>query len=133
MFSIESAGQELTRKIFTLGACYMLQAESEHHIKDTYNYVTIMSDIKMPKRHFKFLEDNYRHDAFEQAIKTALHRIEAEDKDARVLHLGAGAGQTSNTSVKFVSKAATTNLAPLLHCIMKWGQGATRSPRVILR
>lgn len=28
----------------------VLQAEKDHHVRDTYNYVTIQTDIKMPQR-----------------------------------------------------------------------------------
>ena len=28
----------------------MLQAEKDHHVRDTYNYVTIQTDIRMPQR-----------------------------------------------------------------------------------
>ena len=31
------------------------QAENDYHLKDTYNYMTIQTDIRIPKRHFKVL------------------------------------------------------------------------------
>jgi len=71
----------------------LLQADTDHHVKDTYNYVTVQADIKIPGRHFAYLEDSPRHGAFRKAIEAALQQLEAEDKDARVLNLGCGAGK----------------------------------------
>lgn len=62
-------------------------------MKDTYNYVTVQADVKMPGRHFAYLDDGPRHAAFESAIRTAVDRMHSEDKDARVLNLGCGAGE----------------------------------------
>jgi len=39
------------------------------------------------------LEDSPRHGAFREAIEATLQQLEAEDKDARVLILGCGAGK----------------------------------------
>ena len=33
------------------------QAENDYHLKDTYNYMTVQADIRLPKRHFAYLED----------------------------------------------------------------------------
>ena len=68
------------------------QAENDHNIKDTYNYVTVQADIRLPKRHLKFLEDEYMHEKMERAISAAIDSILASDRDCRVLDLGAGAG-----------------------------------------
>lgn len=68
------------------------QAENDHHIKDTYNYVTVQSDIRMPKKHLRQLEDAYVTTRFRTAIEAAVQAVAAEDKDCRVLNLGAGAG-----------------------------------------
>ncbi|KAL4424877.1 hypothetical protein ABPG77_002100 [Micractinium sp. CCAP 211/92] len=68
------------------------QAENDHHIKDTYNYVTVQTDVRMPKRHILQLEDSYTVSRFQQAIEAAVKAVVAEDKDCRVLDLGAGAG-----------------------------------------
>ena len=73
-------------------ATHILQADKDHHVKDTYNYVTVQSDIKIPGRHFAVLEDSVRHAAFSRAITAAVSQMETEDKDARVLNLGCGAG-----------------------------------------
>ena len=69
-----------------------MQADKDHHVRDTYNYVTVQSDIKIPGRHFAVLEDSARHAAFRAAITAAVAQMEAEDKDARMLNLGCGAG-----------------------------------------
>ena len=37
-----------------------LQAELDHHVRDTYNYVTVQADIVMPGRQLAVLEDAYR-------------------------------------------------------------------------
>jgi protein arginine N-methyltransferase 7 len=68
------------------------QADNDHHMKDTYNYVTVQADIRLPKRHFAVLTDASRTDAFECAIKHAIATLREQDKEARVLTLGAGAG-----------------------------------------
>lgn len=71
---------------------FIVQAESDHHVKDTYNYVTIQTDTKMPARHTDLLHDSYRTNLFEQAVKEAVKSILEEDKDVRMLHLGPGTG-----------------------------------------
>ena len=53
------------------------------------------TDIKLPRRHFTFLEDEYYNSRFGQAIQEAVKAIIAEDKDCRVLNLGAGAGRSA--------------------------------------
>ena len=68
-----------------------LQAESDHHVRDTYNYVTVQTDIAMPKQHLAVLQDKVRQDAWAAAISAAV-ATKAEDKNCRVLDLGAGAG-----------------------------------------
>ena len=50
------------------------------------------TDIRMPKRHLRLLEDGAFNSAFQQAIQAAVAAVAAEDKDCRVLNLGAGAG-----------------------------------------
>ena len=69
------------------------QADNEYHIKDTYNYMTVQADIRMPRKHFMYLRDKNRLDAFARAVRVAIEKIGAERHcDARVLHLGCGAG-----------------------------------------
>jgi len=67
------------------------QAENDYHVKDTYNYMTVQGDVRMPKAHFTFLEDFHRHELFREAIFKAVGDI-SKDRDCRVLNLGAGAG-----------------------------------------
>ncbi|KAI8104703.1 hypothetical protein M9434_003256 [Picochlorum sp. BPE23] len=68
------------------------QAENDHHIKDTYNYMTVQSDIRMPKRIIKQLQDPYFNRQYRRAIEQAVDYFESSDTDCRVLNLGAGAG-----------------------------------------
>jgi protein arginine N-methyltransferase 7 len=67
------------------------QAENDYHIKDAYNYVTVQADIRMPKYHFSYLEDDYRNGLYRSAIEKAVRDISV-DKDCRVLNVGAGSG-----------------------------------------
>ena len=68
------------------------QAENDYHLKDTYNYMTVHADIAIPKRHFKYLEDETRRSKYAQAIEIAINRLKSENKDVRALHVGCGAG-----------------------------------------
>ena len=70
----------------------MVQAESDHHVRDTYNYVTVQTDVVMPARQLRYLSDPARYEPFQHAVMAAVAKLLAEDKDVRVLHLGAGAG-----------------------------------------
>ena len=76
------------------------QAENDYHVRDTYNYLTVQADIRMPRRHFKYLEDVSRLDAFAAAIAIAVERLRADARDARVLHLGCGAGVMSMEALR---------------------------------
>ena len=64
-------------------------------MRDTYNYMTVQTDIAMPKRQLKVVEDSVRRSAWAAAIKDAVQAVVAEDKDCRVLDLAAGAGACS--------------------------------------
>ena len=75
------------------------QAEKQYHIRDTYNYVTVQADIRMPGRHFGYLCDRARLEAFERAITIAIDRTRAEAKDARVLNLGSRRGGSGGVRV----------------------------------
>jgi len=83
------------------------QAENDHNIKDTYNYLTIQTDIRMPRRQIEVVKDDVWQSAWATAIYNAVMEIrkggkkgreeEEEDDDddeidCRVLDLGAGAG-----------------------------------------
>jgi protein arginine N-methyltransferase 7 len=72
--------------------CVYWQAERDHHTRDTYNYLTVQTDIRMPKRQIRLLEDSQRHVCYEEAIQRAVQQIKALDLDVRVLNLGAGSG-----------------------------------------
>ena len=81
----------------------VLQAESDHHVKDTYNYVTVQTDVKMPRRQIHYLQDTARHEPFQLAVQAAVWKLLAEDKDVRVLHLGAGAGSAGSVAQQTAS------------------------------
>ena len=77
------------------------QADNEYHIKDTYNYMTVQADVRMPRRHFKYLRDGARLDAFARAARAAIDKVRAERHcDARVLHLGCGAGYVTMEALR---------------------------------
>jgi len=52
----------------------------------------VQADIRLPKRHFRVLDDTVRTNAFDAAVKLAVDTLKEQDKDARVLCLGSGAG-----------------------------------------
>ena len=52
----------------------------------------VQADIRLPKRHFGVLHDAARIEAFDTAVKSAIVTLQEQDKDVRVLCLGAGAG-----------------------------------------
>lgn len=53
------------------------QAELDHHVRDTYNYVTVQADIVMPGRQLAVLEDAYR-----QARAADVTCVSADAKNA---------------------------------------------------
>lgn len=71
------------------------QAESDHHIRDAYNYMTVQTDIAMPARQIRVVQDSVRQAAWAAAITDAVTRIRGQDMDCRVLDLGAGAGKST--------------------------------------
>jgi type III protein arginine methyltransferase len=75
------------------------QAENDHNIKDTYNYMTVQADIRMPTRQFKALEDPYYNSAWRRAVEGAVKEIEDSETDCRVLNLGSGAGVQAVTAL----------------------------------
>lgn len=76
------------------------QAENDYHLKDTYNYMTIQADIRLPKRHFKLLHDEVRLAKYSEAIRRAIDKTHADAKDARVLNIGCGAGVNTMLALK---------------------------------
>ncbi len=96
-----------------------LQADNDHHVKDTYNYVTVQADVKMPGRHFAYLEDGARHAAFQGAIQMAVDRMHANDKDARVLNLGCGAGASSAYNYYYYYYYYYTLFLPKARCVCR--------------
>ena len=81
-----------TEDLLPLKLLTPFQAENDHHIKDTYNYMTVQSDIRMPKKIMNQLEDTYFNGQYKKAIEAAVASIESTDTDCRVLNLGSGAG-----------------------------------------
>jgi protein arginine N-methyltransferase 7 len=63
------------------------QAENDYHVKDTYNYMTVQTDIRQPKRHLAYIEDEFFHDVWERALRVAVDRIQVR-LSAKVLQLG---------------------------------------------
>lgn len=55
----------------------------------------------MPKRHMAVLQDQVRQDAWAAAIASAVAATMADDKECRVLDLGAGSGMFSSPSFAF--------------------------------
>jgi len=97
-----------------------LQAESDHHVRDTYNYMTVQTDIAMPKRQLKIVEDLVRQSAWATAIKDSVRAIVAEDKDCRVLDLAAGAGNYIHIYIciyVYMYAAPYIDLVPLRLCV----------------
>ena len=72
-----------------------LQAESDHHVRDAYNYMTVQTDIALPARQIKVVQDSVRQAAWGAAITHTVARIRGRDMDCRVLDLGAGAGKST--------------------------------------
>lgn len=70
-------------------------------MRDTYNYITVQTDIAMPKRHLKVVEDTVRQSAWKAAIIYAVKACMAEDKDCRVLDLASGAGEFTLSMFSF--------------------------------
>lgn len=68
------------------------QAESDHHVRDTLNYMTVQTDVAMPIRAIQQVQDAARVGPWRDAIRWAVAQVHAEDKDARILNLGASAG-----------------------------------------
>ena len=76
------------------------QADTEYHIKDTYNYMTVQADVRMPRRHFKYLRRRPPRRLRARA-RAAIDKVRAERHcDARVLHLGCGAGYVTMEALR---------------------------------
>ena len=96
------------------------QAESDHHIRDAYNYMTVQTDVAMPARQIRVVQDNVRQAAWAAAISDAVQGIRGQDMDCRVLDLGAGVGK-SNTLLSTMSGCNMPCCA--LHCVaLMWLQ-----------
>ena len=52
------------------------QAENDYNIKDTYNYMTVQTDIRKPRAHIAYLEDEarWRYDNYKH-IRTRTRRF----------------------------------------------------------
>ena len=64
-------------------------------MRDAYNYMTVQTDIAMPRRQIKVALDSVRQAAWAAAIADTVARIRDKDMDCRVLDLGAGAGKST--------------------------------------
>lgn len=83
------------------------QAESDHDIKDTYNFATVSADTRLPERQSAYLADTRRVAAFEAAVARACAAQERRGCDARVLHLGSGAGLLSLLALRHGARHVT--------------------------
>ncbi|KAL3131069.1 hypothetical protein ABBQ38_000384 [Trebouxia sp. C0009 RCD-2024] len=68
--------------------CHNTKAESDHHVRDAYNYMTVQTDIAMPKRQIQVVQDTLCQDAWTAAISHTVAAIRGQDMDCRVLDLG---------------------------------------------
>ena len=68
------------------------QAENDPDIKETYNYMTVQADIRMPGRALREVRDVRTIRAYRRAIEGAVAALESSDTDARVLNLSCGPG-----------------------------------------
>ena len=73
----------------------LYQAESDHHVRDTLNYMTVQTDVAMPSRALEQVQDPSRVQPWRDALRWAVAQVQAEDKDVRVLNLGASAGASA--------------------------------------
>lgn len=67
-------------------------------MRDAYNYMTVQTDIAMPKRQIQVVQDTLCQDAWTAAISHTVAAIRGQDMDCRVLDLGAGAGKPACTA-----------------------------------
>ena len=65
--------------------------------------MTIQTDIRIPKRHFKVLsKTEFVDQKFASAIQRAVDKLHGDAKDARVLNIGCGAGLNAMCALKSV-------------------------------
>ncbi|GHP04547.1 hypothetical protein PPROV_000330100 [Pycnococcus provasolii] len=101
------------------------QADNDHHIKDTYNYLTVQTDIRMPRRYFSYLQDEYRQRRVCEAIQMAVRYQEEElDRDARVLNVAAGPGLHAMAALDAGARHVT--------CVERWLYLAMSCKEVLL-
>lgn len=60
----------------------------------------LQADVLMPKRQLAYLSDTYRLSRMEAAVIRAVQRVVLEEKDCRVLLMGAGAGYLAIAALK---------------------------------
>lgn len=86
------------------------QAENDQHIKETYNYMTVQADIRMPKRALSSLGSEVGKEtirAYRKAIESAIATLEADDTDARVLNLSCGPGVSAVHAIRAGARHVT--------------------------
>ena len=108
----ELAGRPRAYPPPSVAAARCRQAENDHHVKDTYNYMTIAADVRLPERHIGYLQDRSRIAAFDAAIRRACGVVQARDCDARVLHVGSGAGLLTMIALRHGAHHVT--------CLERW-------------
>ena len=83
------------------------QAENDPNIKETYNYMTVQADIRMPGRALREVRDVETIRAYRQAIEKAVGALESSDTDARVLNLSCGPGVSAVHAIRAGARHVT--------------------------
>lgn len=96
-----------TEDLLPLKLLTPFQAENDHDIKDTYNFMTVQTDVRMPNRELKAIEDSYLVKAWKEAIQGAVGDVEARDTDCRVLNLGSKIGLGASFALKAGARHVT--------------------------
>ena len=83
------------------------QAENDPEIKETYNYMTVQADIRMPGRALRQIRDVRTIRAYRRAIEGAVAALESADTDARVLNLNCGPGVSAVHAIRAGARHVT--------------------------
>ncbi len=83
------------------------QAENDPDIRETYNYMTVQADIRMPGRAIREVRDVGTIRAYRRAIEGAVAALESSDTDARVLNLSCGPGVSAVHAIRAGARHVT--------------------------